>query len=44
MDTLNSFAPTKKKYAGGNQMLFMAKSLSKEIMTKLRLRIYIFKI
>ena len=38
MDTLNSFAPIKKKYARGNQMLFMTKSLSKEIMTRSRLR------
>ena len=27
MDTLNSFAPTKKKYACGNQMPFMTKNL-----------------
>ena len=27
MDTLNSFAPTKKKYAWGNQMPFMTKNL-----------------
>ena len=38
MDTLNSFAPIKKKYARGNQMSFMTKNLSKEIMTKSRLR------
>ena len=38
MDTLNSFAPIKKKYARGNQMLFMTKNLSKEIMTRSRLR------
>ena len=36
MDTLNSFA--RGKYVRGNQMLFMTKSLSKEIMTKSRLR------
>ena len=38
MDTLNSFAPIKKKYAGGNQMPFMTKNLSKEKMTRSRLR------
>ena len=32
------FAPIKKKYARGNQMSFTTKSLSKEIMTRLRLR------
>ena len=34
MDTLNPFAPMKKKYAGFNQMPFMTKSFSKEIMTR----------
>ena len=38
MDTLNSFAPLKKKYARGNQMLFTTKNLSKEIMIRSRLR------
>ena len=38
MDTLNSFAPIKKKYACGNQMPFMTKNFSKEIRTRLRLR------
>ena len=38
MDTVNSFAPIKKKYARGNQMPFMTKNLSKEIMTRSRLR------
>ena len=38
MDTLNSFAPIKKKYARGNQMSFMTKNLPKEIMTRSRLR------
>ena len=38
MDTLNSFAPIRKKYACGNQMPFMTKNLSKEIMTRSRLR------
>ena len=38
MDTLNPFAPMKKKYAGGNQMPFMTKSFSKEKMRRLRLR------
>ena len=37
MDTLNSFAPIKKKYSRGNQMLFITKNLSKEIMTRSRL-------
>ena len=36
MDTLNSFALIKQKYARGNQMPFMTKNLSKEIMTRLR--------
>ena len=35
---LNSFAPIMKKYACGNQIPFMTKILSKEIMTRLRLR------
>ena len=38
MDTLNSFAPIKKKYAQGDQMPFMTKNLSKEIMIRSRLR------
>ena len=38
MDTLNLFAPMKKKYARGNQMPFMIKDLSKEIMIRSRLR------
>ena len=38
MDTLNLFAPIKKKYARGNQMSFMTKDLSKEMMTRSRLR------
>ena len=38
MDTLNLFAPIKKKYARGNQMTFMTKDLSKEMMTRSRLR------
>ena len=38
MDTLNSFAPIKMKYARGNQMPFMTKNLSKEIMTRSILR------
>ena len=38
MDTLNSFAPIKKKYVRGNQMLFVTKNLPKEITTKSRLR------
>ena len=38
MDNLNSFAPIKKKYARGNQMPFMTKKLSKEIMTRSVLR------
>ena len=38
MDTLNSFAPIKHKYACGNQMPFMTKNLSKEVMTRSRLQ------
>ena len=38
MDTLNSFAPVKKKYARGNQMSFMTKNLSKKTMTRSRFR------
>ena len=38
MDTLNSFAPIKNKYPCGNQMPFMTKNLSKEIMTRSRSR------
>ena len=38
MDTLNWFPLIKKKYAPGNQMPFMTKNLSKEIMTRSRLR------
>ena len=38
MDTLNLFAPMKKKYARGNQMSFMTKDLSKEMMTRPKLR------
>ena len=38
MDALNSFAPIQKKYARGNQMPFMTKNLSKEIMTRSKLR------
>ena len=38
MDTLNSFAPLKKKYAWDNQMPFTTKNLSKEIMTRSRLK------
>ena len=38
MDTLNAFAPIKKKYVRGNQMPFMTKNLSKETMTRSRLR------
>ena len=38
MNTLNSFAPIRKKCAQGSQMPFMTKNLSKEIMTRLRLR------
>ena len=38
MDTLNSFATIKKKYVPGNQMPLMTKNLSKEIMTRSRLR------
>ena len=37
MDTLKLFAPIKKKYARGNQIPFMTKNLSKEIMKRSRL-------
>ena len=37
VNVLNKHAPRKKKYAGGNQMSFFTKELSKEIMTKSRL-------
>ena len=40
IDTSNSFALIKKKYACGNQMPYMTKSLSKEIITRTRLRLY----
>ena len=38
IDTLNKIAPIKEKYARGNQMPFMTKELSKEIMLRSRLR------
>ena len=38
MDNLNKVAPIKRKYARGNQMPFMTKELSKEIMARSRLR------
>ena len=38
MDTLNSFAPIKKKYTCGNQMPLMTKGLSKEVITRSKLR------
>ena len=38
MNTLNLFAPIKKKYVRGNQMPFMTKDLSKEMITRSRLR------
>ena len=38
MDTLNLFAPIKKKYTRGNKMSFMTTSFSEEIMIRLRLR------
>ena len=39
IDTLNKIAPIKKKYARGNQMPFMTKELSKEIILRSKLRI-----
>ena len=36
--TLNEHVRSKKKYAGGNQMPFLRKDLSKAIMTRSRLR------
>ena len=38
VNVLNKDAPRKKKYASGNQMPFFTKELSKEIMTRFRLR------
>ena len=38
INILNKHAPRKKKYARGNQMSFFTKQLSKEIMTRSRLR------
>ena len=38
INILNKHAPRKKKYARGNQMAFFTKQLSKEIMTRSRLR------
>ena len=38
INILNKHAPRKKKYARGNQMPFFTKELSKEIMTRSRLR------
>ena len=38
MDTLNKIAPIKKRHVPSNQMSFMTKELSKEIMARLRLR------
>ena len=38
LDILNSFTPIKKIYAHGNQVPFMTKGLSREIMTRSRLR------
>ena len=38
IDTLNSFAPIKNKFVRANQMPFITKELSKEIMKRSRLR------
>ena len=38
VNVLNKHAPCKKEYARGNQMPFFTKELSKEIMTRSRLR------
>ena len=38
IDTLNSFTPIKNKFARGNQMPFITKELSREIMKRSRLR------
>ena len=38
MDTLKSFVPIKNKYARDNQMSFMTKSMSKEKLTRSKLR------
>ena len=38
MDTLDQYAPCKQKYTGGNYLLFMNKTISKEIMKRTRFR------
>ena len=38
IDTLNSFAPVKNKFVKANQMCFITKEFSREIMKRLRLR------
>ena len=38
LDALNKYAPRKKKYARGNEMLLFNKELSKAIMTRTKLR------
>ena len=38
IDTLNSFAPIKNKFVRANQMPFITKKLSREIMKRSRLR------
>ena len=41
--TVNNFAPIERKYTRGNQIPFMTKELSKEIMTTTRLRNILLK-
>ena len=38
LNALNKYAPRKKKYARGNEMLLFNKELSKAIMTRTKLR------
>ena len=39
METVNQYAPCKQKHVRGNHLPIMNKTLSKEIMTRLRLKI-----
>ena len=43
LETLDKYAPSKAKHAGGNQIPFMTKDLSKNIMKRSRLRNKHFK-
>ena len=39
METVNQYAPCKQKHVRGNHLSFMNKTLSKEFMTRIELRI-----